>query len=66
MNKFYNISSLIKKTRLNHTNALKHLNFLKKRKLIQEKRFGRIRIFRYKKESIRLRALKNFIHIWEH
>jgi len=60
-----NISSLINKTRLNHTNILKHLNFLKTRDLIQEKKFGRIRIFRYKNESIKAKALENFIHIWE-
>ncbi len=60
-----NISSLINKTRLNHTNILKHLNFLKTRDLIQEKKFGRIRIFRYKNENIKAKALENFIHIWE-
>ncbi len=60
-----NISSLINKTRLNHTNILRHLNFLKTRGLIQEKKFGRIRIFRYKNENIKARALENFIHIWE-
>ncbi len=60
-----NISSLINKTRLNHTNILRHLNFLKTRDLIQEKKFGRIRIFRYKKENIKAKALENFIRIWE-
>ena len=60
-----NISSLINKTRLNHTNILRHLNFLKTRDLIQEKKFGRIRIFRYKIENIKANTLENFIRIWE-
>ncbi len=59
-----NISSIINKTRLNHTNILKHLNFLKTRDLIQENKFGRIRIFGYKNERIKTRAL-DFIHLCE-
>lgn len=59
------ISLIIKKTRLNYTCVLKHLNFLKMINLIQEKKFGRIKIFRYKSENLKARSLKNFIEIWE-
>lgn len=59
------ISSIISNTRLNHSNVVKHLTLLKKVGLIQEKNFGRIRIFRYKIENIRARSLKKFIEIWE-
>jgi len=59
------ITSIINKTRLNHSNVLKHLNYLKRVNLIQEKKFGRIRIYRYKTENIKARSLKNFIEIWE-
>ena len=59
------ITSIIKKTRLNHTNVLNHLNYLKTVNLIQEKNFGRIRIYRYKSENIKARSLKKFIDIWE-
>ena len=59
------ISLIITKTRLNYKCALKHLNDLKKFNLIQEKKFGRIKIFRYKSENIKARSLKNFIEIWE-
>ena len=59
------ISLIIKKTKLNYSCALKHLNFLKMNNLIQEKKFGRIKIFRYKSENIKARSLKNFIDIWE-
>lgn len=59
------ISLIINKTRLNYSNALKHLNFLKAINLIQEKNFGRIKIFRFKIENIKARSLKNFIEIWE-
>ena len=59
------ITSIINKARLNHSNVLKHLNYLKRVDLIQEKNFGRIRIYRYKNENIKARSLKKFIEIWE-
>jgi predicted transcriptional regulator len=59
------ISLIIKKTRLNYTCVLKHLNFLKLNNLIQEKKFGRIKIFRFKSENMKARSLRNFIEIWE-
>ena len=60
-----NISLIISKTRLNHSNVLKHLNLLESYNLIQKKKFGRIKIYRYKDENIRARSLKKFIQIWE-
>ena len=60
-----NISSIIKKTNLNHKNVLNHLNYLKSLNLVQEKNFGRIRIFRYKIENIKAKSFKKFINIWE-
>jgi len=59
------ISLIINKTRLNYSNVTKHLNHLKSLDLIQEKKFGRIKIFRYKIENIKARSLKKFIEIWE-
>ena len=59
------ISLIIKKTKLNYNCVLKHLNFLKLQNLIQEKKFGRIKIFRYKSENMKARSLRNFIEIWE-
>ena len=59
------ISQIIKKTRLNHSCVLKHLNYLKSVNLIQEKQFGRIKIYRYKIENFKAKCLKMFIEIWE-
>ena len=59
------ISQIIKKSRLNHTSVKSHLNYLKSLNLIQEKVFGRIKIYRYKTENIRAKSLKKFIEIWE-
>ena len=60
-----NISLIISKTRLNHSNVLNHLNILESYNLIQKKKFGRIKIYRYKDENIKARSLKKFIQIWE-
>jgi DNA-binding transcriptional ArsR family regulator len=65
INNELNISLIISITKLNHSNVIKHLNILKSFNLIQEKKFGRIKIYRYKTENIKARSLKKFIEIWE-
>ncbi|MFW9879224.1 MAG: ArsR family transcriptional regulator [Candidatus Thorarchaeota archaeon] len=59
------MSLIISQTRLNYSNVVKHLDYLKSLDLIQEKKFGRIKIFRYRMENIKARSLKKFIEIWE-
>jgi DNA-binding transcriptional ArsR family regulator len=59
------ISMIISKTRLNYSCVIGHLNYLKMINLIQEKNFGRIKIFRYKLENMKARSFKNFIELWE-
>ncbi|MFW9900285.1 MAG: winged helix-turn-helix domain-containing protein [Candidatus Thorarchaeota archaeon] len=65
LNEELTISLIISKTKLNYSCVLRHLNYLKKKNLIQEKNFGRIKIFRYKLENIKARSFKNFMEIWE-
>ena len=59
------ISQIIRMTNLNHSAVRRHLDYLKSNDLIQEKIFGRIKMYRYKSENIRARSLKKFIEIWE-
>jgi len=65
INEELTISLIIKKTKLNHVSVSKHLDYLKIYDLVQEKKFGRIKIYRFKLENIKARSLKNFIEIWE-
>ncbi len=65
INEELTISLIIKKTKLNYVNVSKHLDYLKVFNLVQEKNFGRIKIFRFKIENIKARSFKNFIEIWE-
>ena len=60
-----NISEISKRAPLNHNSTRYHLNFLVKVNILQEKRFGRIRIYRYKMENMRARALKRLFDIWD-
>ena len=65
LNQELSISQIIRVTKLNHASVKSHLAYLKSHKLIQEKIFGRIKIYRYKFENIRAKSLKAFIQIWE-
>ena len=65
LNSELNISLIVTKTRLNHSSVITHLNYLKEVNLVQEKKFGRIRIYRYRDENLKARSLKNFIELWE-
>jgi len=60
-----NISAIARGANLNHTVTTQHLEFLIKAGLVQEKRFGRIKIFRYRIEDIKARSLKKLFEIWE-
>lgn len=60
-----NISEIARRAHINHNSTRYHLNFLAKANIIQEKQFGRIRIYRFKIEDIRVRAIKNLFDIWE-
>ncbi len=59
------ISLIINKTKSNHTVVAKHLHYLIELGLIQEKIFGRIKVYRYKHENIRAHSLAKLIEIWE-
>lgn len=60
-----NISEIAKRTHLNHSTTRRHLQFLERAKLVQEKTFGRIKIYRYKVENLRALALRRFFELWE-
>lgn len=53
-----NISGITRKTKLNHTTTSAHLEELCRMGIIEEKRFGRVRIFRFKKDDPRGWAIR--------
>ncbi len=60
-----NISELCRRVDLNHSSTKSHLEVLLSSGLIEEKRFGRIKIYRYKIEDLRARSLRSFFDLWE-
>ena len=60
-----NISSIITQTRLNHARVESNLEFLKDVGLVQEKNYGRIRIFRFRLENKIAKYIKNLIKLIE-
>lgn len=59
-----NISEICKRVSLNHSTTKSHLRVLVDSGLIEEKTFGRIKIYRYRIEDLRARSLKNFLELW--
>ncbi|NVM53274.1 MAG: helix-turn-helix transcriptional regulator [Candidatus Helarchaeota archaeon] len=60
-----NISEIVRRVHLNHSSVRYHLHHLVQADLVQEKVFGRIRIYRFRIETIRARALLNLFDVWE-
>ena len=59
-----NISELCRRITLNHSTTKSHLRVLIDSGLVEEKIFGRIKIYRYRIEDLRARSLKNFFELW--
>ncbi|MGC8936372.1 MAG: ArsR/SmtB family transcription factor [Candidatus Methanomethylicaceae archaeon] len=53
-----NISDITRRANLNHATASSHLRSLCELGIVEEKRFGRIRIFRLKREDPRAWAIQ--------
>ena len=60
-----NISALCKRANVNNQTARAHLKVLVNAGILQEKRFGRIRIYRLKVEVIKVGAIRSFFEVWE-
>ncbi len=60
-----NITALARHAQLNGNSVRHHSQSLVKAGLVDLKRFGRIRIYRFRIENIRARAIKNLFDIWE-
>ena len=60
-----NISELCRRVNLNHSSTKSHLEVLLKSGLVEEKIFGRIKIYRYRDDDLKGRALKSLFDIWE-
>jgi len=59
-----NISEIARQSQLNHSTACKHLDFFEKAGIVQKKVFGRIKIYRFKLENVKVRGMKALFDLW--
>jgi len=60
-----NISEITRRASLNHATTLSHLEWLKNAGLIEEKRFGRIRIYRFRLENPKAKAIQTLFEAFD-
>jgi len=59
-----NISEIVRKAQLNHATVTQHLDYFKSIGIVQEKAFGRIKIY-HLTEDIKVRVIRELIEFWE-
>lgn len=60
-----NISKIIENTNLNHSCVVRHLDYLLEICFLDKRKYGRVKIYRYKGENIKANSIKDFIEIFE-
>jgi len=59
-----NISEIVRKAQLNHATVTQHLDYFKSIGIVEEKTFGRIKIF-HLTDDIKVRVIRELIEFWE-
>lgn len=59
-----NISEIVRKAQLNHATVTQHLDYFKSIGIVEEKAFGRIRIYQLT-DDIKVRVIRELIEFWE-
>jgi len=60
-----NISEIARRAGLNYATADKHLKGLEDAGIIQQKKFGRIRIYKYNDSNPRAHAIRKLVDTWK-
>lgn len=61
-----NVSEIARRLGVNYKTTRKHLKVLEDEGMIKHKVFGRIRLYRLNRSSLKAEAIQNLIEIWEH
>ncbi len=59
-----NVSEIARRINLNYSTTNKHLKLLEDEGVIQQRHYGRIRIYRFNEVSPKARAVQNLIDVW--
>ncbi len=60
-----NVSDIARRINLNYTTTNQHLKLLETEGVLQQRVYGRIRMYRFNDKSHRAKAVQNLIETWE-
>lgn len=60
-----NVSDIARRIKLNYSTTNQHLKVLESEKILQQRVYGRIRMYRFKDASPRAIAVQNLLDVWE-
>jgi DNA-binding transcriptional ArsR family regulator len=60
-----NISDIARRINLNYTTTNQHLKLLEAEDILQQKVYGRIRMYKFNESSPKAKAVQNLIETWE-
>ena len=60
-----NVSDIARRIKLNYSTTNQHLRVLESEKILQQRVYGRIRMYRFKDSSPRAIAVQNLLDVWE-
>ena len=60
-----NISDIARRINLNYTTTNRHLKLLEAEGILQQRVYGRIRMYKFNESSPKAKAVQNLIETWE-
>ena len=60
-----NVSDIARRIKLNYSTTNQHLKLLESEEILQQRIYGRIRMYRFKDASPKAIAVQNLIDVWE-
>jgi len=60
-----NVSDVARRLKLNYASTSEHLKILEKEDILQERVYGRVRMYRFNEGSAKAKAVATLIEAWE-
>ncbi len=60
-----NVTSIAKRIGMNFASTSRHLKVLESEGILQQRVYGRIRMYRFNQASAKARAVQNLVDVWE-
>jgi DNA-binding transcriptional ArsR family regulator len=60
-----NVSDIARRIKMNYSTTNAHLKLLETEGILQQRVYGRIRLYRFNEGSAKAKAVQNLIEVWE-